>query len=244
MSEEFDRLVAEGLSTPFEGWDFGVFEGRYQEGDEPWSYAAIVRERMASAGAMLDMGTGGGEFLASLGALPEWTVATEGYAPNVPVARARLAPLGVEVVEVGEDDVLKFPDSVFDLVINRHESFDPGEVGRVLKPGGVFVTQQVGGWDVEEVNAALGGPEHAYRGWDLAEAVTEVSGAGLEVEWSEEARVPGRFLDVGALVLFLRITEWQVPGFSVEGYRERLRGVRMPLEVHAHRFALVARRPA
>jgi len=31
-------------------------------------------------------------------------------------------------------------------VINRHESFSASEVFRVLKPGGIFVTQQVGGY--------------------------------------------------------------------------------------------------
>ncbi|GAA3100923.1 class I SAM-dependent methyltransferase [Streptosporangium carneum] len=244
---EYDDLIAEALTTPFEGWDFGVFEGRFVEEDPPWSYERLVRERLPRAEALLDLGTGGGEFLASLAPLPPRTAATEGYEPNVPVARRRLEPLGVEVAEIGEDDVLPFPDGSFDLVVNRHESYDPREIWRVLAPGGVFVTQQVGGRDVEELNQALGAPWHDYRDWDLASASPRIADAGLDVVWSAEAHVPAEFRDIGALVLFLRITPWQAPGFDVERYADRLRALHenmrrgRPLRARSHRFALVAR---
>ena len=32
-------------------------------------------------------------------------------------------------------------DGEFDLVMNRHESYDLAEVARVLSPGGLFLTQ-------------------------------------------------------------------------------------------------------
>ncbi|MFI6484132.1 class I SAM-dependent methyltransferase [Nonomuraea sp. NPDC050663] len=243
---DYDRLISEALATPFEGWDFGVFKDRYEEQTDrlPWNYEQLVRDSMADVSSMLDMGTGGGEFLAALAPLPVRTAATEGYAPNVPVARDRLEPLGVEVVEVDEDDALGFADGSFELVINRHESFDPREVHRVLKPGGVFVTQQVGGRDLEEVNLALGGPRHEVYEWDLGSAARGLVEAGFEVTWKEERASEAVFRDVGALVLFLRIADWQVPGFSVERYDERLRRVHeeMPLRATAWRFALTARK--
>ena len=58
---------------------------------------------MRDAATMLDMGTGGGEFLFSLHPLPKTVYATEGYKPNVPIARQRLEPLGVKVVYFEED---------------------------------------------------------------------------------------------------------------------------------------------
>ncbi|TMR08590.1 hypothetical protein ETD86_47130 [Nonomuraea turkmeniaca] len=72
--------------------------------------------------------------------LPPRTVVTEGYAANVPVARRRLEPLGVEVTETTGP----FPAGSFGLIINRHEAYDPREIGRLLADGGTFVTQQVG----------------------------------------------------------------------------------------------------
>ncbi|GII94067.1 class I SAM-dependent methyltransferase [Sinosporangium siamense] len=245
----YDDLVGEALTVPFEGWDFGVFRGRMIEesGALPWSYEEMVKERLPYAGSLLDLGTGGGELLASFAPLPEGTVATEGWAPNVPVARKRLEPMGVRVVEVGDDDRLPLPDRSFELVVSRHESYDLDELRRVLKPGGTFVTQQVGGADLAEINTALGAEPHEYAGWDLASAAAQLTEAGFEVSWRGEAKVATVFHDVGALVLFLRITPWHVPGFDVERYGDRLRALHeemragRPLTAHAHRFALIAR---
>lgn len=43
------------------------------------------------------------------------------------------------------EDVLPYEDESMDIIINRHESYDIYEVYRVLKKGGIFITQQVGG---------------------------------------------------------------------------------------------------
>jgi hypothetical protein len=81
------------------------------------------------------------------------TVATEAWPPNVPIAAARLRPLGIPLVQdecapdnIGQDNTergrLPFRDGAFALVANRHEAFLAAEVNRVLSPGGVFITQQ------------------------------------------------------------------------------------------------------
>ncbi|MEU5869401.1 methyltransferase domain-containing protein [Nonomuraea sp. NPDC047529] len=244
----YDELVAEASSAAIEGWDFASLRGRVVEEPLPWSYERLLRERLPGAGSLLDLGTGGGEFLSGLGPLPPRTAATEGHPPNLPVARRRLEPLGVEVAAVREDDVLPFPGRAFDVVANRHESYDPREVRRVLAEDGVFVTQQVGGRDLEDLNRALDAPPLAYRGWGLARAAAGLAEAGLTVTWSAQARVRTVFHDVGALVLFLRMVPWQVPGFDAVRYGHRLRALheRMadgrPLTAYAHRFALLARR--
>ncbi|WP_097230806.1 class I SAM-dependent methyltransferase [Streptomyces zhaozhouensis] len=245
----YAELVAEGLTAPFEGWDFGPWQGRLPEPESrlPWSYRELVGERLSAARSLLDLGTGGGEFLSSLAPLPARTAATEEYPPNVPVARRRLAPLGVEVAVPEGDDALPFADSSFDLVLSRHNSYDPDELRRVMTDDGVLVTQQVGGRDLEEVNAALGSPPHTYRDFCLDSAVEELTEAGWSVEWRAETRVAEALADIGALVLFLRITPWHVPDFDVERYDTALRALHRemragrPLEVGCHRFALVAR---
>jgi protein-L-isoaspartate O-methyltransferase len=86
---------------------------------------------MKKAESMLDMGTGGGERLASLQPLPKVTYATEAYAPNVPIARKRLEPLGVKVVQIMSDDNLPFANKTFDLIINHHEAYSVKEVYRI-----------------------------------------------------------------------------------------------------------------
>ncbi|MEV4172837.1 methyltransferase domain-containing protein [Nonomuraea sp. NPDC049709] len=242
---DFEELMNEARTASFEGWDFSPFRDRVtDDGALPWDYEQLARDHLSRAGSLLDHGTGGGELLASFAPLlPPRTAATEGHPPNLPVARARLEPLGVEVAA----DTRSFPDASFDLVINRHEAYDAHELRRLLAPGGTFLTQQVAGRDLEELNAALGGPPHEDAAWGLATAVAALEAAGLEVIWRQEAGFTTTFHDIGALVLFLRVVPWQVPGFDPHAYEERLRALHAdmqrgrPLRATAHRFALLAR---
>jgi SAM-dependent methyltransferase len=236
---------------PFAGWDFVHLDGRRMDAPVPWSYAQIVGEALPDSRALLDMGTGGGEFLSGLRPLPPRTCATEGYAPNVPIARARLEPLGITVADVGESGQLPFEDGAFDLVINRHESYDPGEVRRVLQPGGRFNTQQVGGDDEREINALLEAPNptHEYGFWTLDYARPSLAATGFRITRAEEARIPARFTDVGALVYSLKITPWQIPDFTVERYFAPLQVLHRhcqqngPITFHTHRFIIAAEKP-
>ena len=102
----YEELEAEALAAPFSGWDFSWLGRRSSTEPLPWSYRREVARYAGSAGsaaAMLDMGTGGGEVLSRLWPLlaprPTRTVATEAWPPNVPVAAARLRPLGIPVVQ-------------------------------------------------------------------------------------------------------------------------------------------------
>ncbi len=152
----FDQLIQEALSQELVGWDFSWLHARTRESLLPWDYRKIVLDRMQSAGSLLDLGTGGGEFLSTLAPLPPHTWATEGYPPNVPTARNRLAPLGVQVVDVSElGKLLPFDNASFDLVINRQSSFNAWEVYRVLRTKGCFITQQVGWQNCMELNRFL-----------------------------------------------------------------------------------------
>jgi hypothetical protein len=103
-SELFDLLVADA-NHPFAGWDFSHISatGRMAEAPLSWSYASKLLIPLRRAQSLLDMGTGGGEFLSSLQPLPPLTCTTEGYTPNISLARQRLEPLGIKVYEVGED---------------------------------------------------------------------------------------------------------------------------------------------
>ena len=87
--ERFHKLVAEAWDADFSGWDFRWLEGRLVEEPLPWDYARIIRERFPGCRTLLDMGTGGGEFLASLAPLPPETHATETYPPNQAIAESQ-----------------------------------------------------------------------------------------------------------------------------------------------------------
>lgn len=249
--ETFDHLIAEALTQELHGWDFSWLNGRWHEAPPPWHYRALVAAALPHSQSLLDMGTGGGEFLASLAPLPPQTWATEGYPPNLPIARRCLEPLGVTVIPVSEDNHLAAPDAFFDLVINRHESFDPQEVARVLQGNGRFLTQQVGGADNRTLNHWLGDPHPpAYEGFQAAVTAASLRQAGLQIEQMEEAFPETAFFDIGAVVFYLQAIPWQVPDFSVSRYEAGLWRIHQEIEANgrfisqSHRFFIAARKAA
>lgn len=250
MDESFDSLLAQARAQPFQGWDFSHLVDRWWEEPPPWEYRQIIAREMAGVDTMLDMGTGGGELLAEMSDLPPSTWATEAYPPNIEVARATLEPLGVRVVPFEEDHRLPLPDRAFDLIINRHESYAPRELRRLLVPGGRFVTQQVGGRDNWDLNEALGAPvSPEFADWSLEQATTDLQRAGFMIIDQREAFTRTLFYDVGAIVFYLQAVPWQIPDFTVERYRDRLHDVHEQIRrtgklmTHSHRFLIVCDSP-
>src|SRR5207237_8975125 len=88
---------------------------------------------------------------------PPTVTVTEEYAPNLALVRERFEPLGVCVADVrlADVDAMPFDSGEFDLVLNRQSAFNAAEVGRVLAPGGVFLTQQVHGRSLDDLQAAV-----------------------------------------------------------------------------------------
>jgi SAM-dependent methyltransferase len=245
--ERYQRLIAEALEADFSGWDFSWLDRRLIEEDPPWDYPKLVQEAMADVESLLDLGTGGGELLASLVPLPANTHATESYPPNQSIARERLSPLGVRLHETIEDDPLPFPDDQFDLVISRHESYDPQEVFRVLKQGGQFITQQVGGLNNLELNQVLEDEiDYPYINCCLENDLTGLYEAGFLVKRAEKAALPSIFKDLSAVVYYLKAISWQVVGFSPESHAQGLIRLHNIIErqgeftATAHRSLIVA----
>ena len=231
------------------GWDFSHIDGRYsEEEDLPWSYREEILRHLRGEHHLLDIDTGGGEFLLGLGHPLANIAATENYPPNIDLCRQKLPPLGVDF-RPGSADALPFAEDSFDMVINRHGDFCPAEIHRVLKPSGIFITQQVGGEnDRELVQLLLPGAQPPYPENHLTAAVEKFRRAGFAILRAEEAFRPIRFYDVGALVWFARIIEWEFPGFSVETCLNRLYAAQDMLQAQGyiegkiHRFLLVARK--
>ena len=243
----FQELITQAQSAVFSGWNFDWLADRMIQEDPPWNYPELVRSYLVQAHSLLDMGTGGGEFLASLAPLPTDTHATEAYPPNQPIAERRLSPLGVQVHSITDLQGLPFDAARFDLVINRHEGYNPTEVYRVLKAGGVFITQQVGGLDNLELNQVLEETRSfPFFSWNLVDALTGLIEAGFSIINATQAALKTQFKDIGAIVYYLKAIPWQIEGFSLETHTDKLMRLHDTIEHQggfistAHRFLIIA----
>ena len=245
----FDELVAEGAAEPVAGWDFSWFDGRATEERPPWGYSGLLAERMRRARAALDIQTGGGEVLGQVPDPPPVLVATESWRPNIEVARRNLRRVRGRVVEAGDEADLPFLTGSFDLVVSRHPTDVVWEeIARVLQTGGTYLSQQIGAGSNRELTDFMMGPQEVSQSRSAQRAVADAEAAGLEMIDLREQALRVEFFDVGAVVYFLRKVLWTVPGFTVDGYRERLARLHEDIQAHgsfvshAQRFLIEARK--
>ncbi len=251
-SEELFEFHIEEAEAHFSGWDFSYIAGREAEAPLGWSYISEVLFRVRKSSALLDMDTGGGEILSRFHPFPPVAYAIEAYLPNIPIARQRLAPLGVEVLALEEQEPqsLPFDDGTFDLVLNRHGYYWAPELYRIMQPGGVFITQQVGNRNDVSIRKLLNAPgAKVIEEWDdLAKAVEDLEKEGFRVLKKLEEIYPQRFYDIGAIVYQLKAVPWQIPDFTIEGYFDRLKAVHNQIQrdgyvdVLEHRFFVIGRK--
>ena len=138
------------------GWDFSRVECSVE--GAAWDFYSEAAERSAAGSVLLDIGTGGGEQVLSTADRFAFIVGIDSSGPMVETANAnrqRVARENVRFLQM-EAERLEFPTAFFDTVTSRHCPFNAHEVARVLRPGGIFLTQQVGETDKANLKTAFG----------------------------------------------------------------------------------------
>ena len=246
-----EEWLKEEKMAHIHGWDFSHIYGRYSEEENlPWDFRTVINKYLKNNMKLLDMETGGGEFLLSLNHPKHNTSAIEGYQPNVELCKKVLLPLGIDFKEADGDEKLPFENEYFDIITNRHGAYNVTELKRVLKEDGIFITQQVGAENDRELVEML---LPKYKDLPYAEHYLnikqqEISEQGFEILESGETFQPIKFFDTGALVWFAKIIEWEFPNFSVESHLENLYKVQEIIEANGavegriHRFYIVGKK--
>ena len=241
VQRDFESLIAEAEAQPFVGWDFSWLrdQGRMVTEPLPWDYDKLVLKHARQSPDMLDIDTGGGEWLSRLQHRPLLTIATESYPKNVTVAARRLKPLNVSVLHLApasdnntqRDDEkqgrLPFREGAFHVVSNRHSSYTPSEVARILAPSGWFITEQLGPPRDSEFFSLLQlqAPESKFETWTLGLAQRQIERGGLRVVGSGIGEELVSFRDVGAFAWYLKAIPWTVPGFSIRSFHDELKAL-------------------
>lgn len=221
---ELKKLWHEDEKIEIIGWDFSHIKDRKKSEALPWDYKAIIDDYLSDDMTLLDLGTGGGEFLLTLDHPYEKTAVTEAYGPNYEICKSRLQPLGIMVKYGDYTCPLPFENRSMDMIIDRHESFNLKEVHRVLKAGGLFITQQVGKRNNIEISRfVLDAPHLEFETEnEFDNVLQQAKTLGFDAIKSLQAQPVSKYYDVGAFVYLAKIIEWEFPDFSVEKCFDRL----------------------
>ncbi len=239
----YNRVGAEN------GWDFSrvkcVSEG------VKWDFYNEVAKRCGKSDLLLDIGTGGGEQLLSLSDAASLLVGIDNADGMVRTAQANAAAAGKANVRMlrMDADRIEFPDGFFDVVSCRHAPFCAAEAARVLKPGGVFLTQQVSEGDKSNLGEAFGRRQTAAKDGTLRDRyVNELTEAGFREIYTLEYDAAEYYETAEDLVFLLKHTPI-VPNFgradgdfaALHGFIAKYRTSR-GIRTNAKRFMITARK--
>lgn len=237
-------------SKSITGWDFSYLDGRWDEESLPWDYKKIILEYLKPDHQLLDIGTGGGEFLLSLNHPYCNTTITEGYLPNYQLCVNKLRPLGIRILNyVGDEKLNDINDNQFDIVINRHESYNEEELYRILKPNGIFITQQVGAYNNRDL-ATFFDENHidSFPELTLDKALNRLKSNNFNIIYKDEYFPLLKFYDLGAIAYFAKIIQWEFINFNVKDNIDKFLLLQEQLKQKGfisskeHRFIIVAKK--
>ena len=244
--QSFKRYKEYENNAKMIGWDFSYLTDMIEEETLPFDYITIVKRYLKPGMNLLDMETGGGEILLKLNHPYHLTTVTEGYPPNYDLCLERLEPLGIAVHNVLGEEVLPFEDNTFDIIINRHGSYNYNEINRVLKKNGLFITQQVGSKNNLPLSSLLG-LKRESKDFSLATELSHFIKSGLVILESDEYYQTVKYRQIEAVIFMAKIIDWEFPNFSVETCFNMLQEVESQIIYQGfvksieHRFYIVAK---
>lgn len=250
MTRDELRQIAASVA-PRRGWDFSRM--RDDRDPMPWDYCEVVQRYLRPTDHVLDVGTGGGEKFLELAVNFGSGIGVDPDPAMIETARENTPPALVEKVTfiAGAAASLPVPNASCNVVLNRHAVVDVAEIARVLRPGGYFITQQVGAQNTFNICSLFGcGPGGRYREPvqeipDLAAAFQE---RGCAILSYGTYNMPYYFVDAESLLFWMQAipmledfdieTHWQQVDYLITEYATP-RGI----ESNEHRELLIVRIP-
>lgn len=201
------------------GWDFSKISKRTKTVGKKWVFLEIIKRFVNEETILLDVGTGGGEKLLRIAKFVKKAYGIDNSKHMITTANRNLAKLKMSNVEFKLADAKKLPfkKECFNIVMCRHAPFYAEEVFRVLKPGGVFFTQQVGEKDKQNIKKIFG------RGQSFGEkprsfmnkCIQELKNVGFKILRKNTYDATEYYADMADLIFLLRNTPI-IPDFDIK----------------------------
>jgi SAM-dependent methyltransferase len=232
---------------PLSGWDFSRLN--VERAPVPWDYESVVLSTLTSEHDVLDVGTGGGEKLARMAVSFRSAVGID-FDPAMIETANQNVPENLSArlsFRVGKAETTGQDSSSVDGVINRHSVVDVGEIDRVLKAGGFFISQQVGDRNLVGVLAPFGGQK--FESDQHPETIRgRLVDHGIEIVRFEEYDVEYRFLDLESVLFQVKaIVGYLGVEITLDGLEQMVNSLDDGSGEYAsneHRWLIVARKSA
>ncbi len=234
------------------GWDFSNMHDARDP--VPWDYEKVARRYLRPTARVLDTGTGGGEVFLRLAPTYDRGVAIDIDRHMIDDALENLAATEHRNVAfaIMAAQALAFPANSFDIVLNRHASFDVNETVRVLRPGGLFITQQVGNRNTLHICNVFGvGPGGTYEydpEFTVRRTAQQFAERGCHIIAQGEYDVDYRFLDLESFLFWLKAIPMP-EDFTLERHWRSVQEIieadwtKRGLLSNEHRELLIVRKP-
>ncbi|RCW76845.1 class I SAM-dependent methyltransferase [Saliterribacillus persicus] len=197
------------------GWDFSKIQSS-SEGVS-WDFYEEVIKKCKKTDVLLDIGTGGGEKIIKIAPQLSFLIGIDLSKSMLETAlsnQEKSSASNIRFFQMSSDD-LKFPTGFFDVASSCHAPFSSSEVSRVLKSGGLFLTQQVSEADKSNLKEAFGRGQ-AFNETDGSlkkQYIKELSEAGFSDIHSFEYNASEYFKGPKDLIFLLKHTPI-IPNFG------------------------------
>lgn len=199
------------VTADWQGWD--LLQLKTRRAPVPWVLGDVAREVLTGKETVLDMGCSNGRLLASVADRFMRGIGVDVSKSRIDRARLSL-PMKLRMrvhFTRSSSHAVPAPNGTFQLVLNRHAPLFPEEIDRVLSPGGVFITQQIGKKNALAILAAF----REARDGDLEDQLGPgevqllrtfgvLSERGYEVLQDDQYDVPFVFGDAASLLFWLQ----------------------------------------
>lgn len=194
-----------------DGWDFSTV--RAECAPPLWNYVDVVCQYLKRTDRVLDIGTGGGEIFLSLSSYFGNGVGIDHNPAMIDRARINQSAELIDNITLTtmEGGALQFDAETFDVVLLRQAKAYVSEIVRVLRPGGYFITQQIGMRNsLNILNAFDWTPASFGEDWwqPAAELAEQFRAHDCHIVAEAEYDVPYWFHDIESFLFWLMAVPW------------------------------------
>jgi|SRR3989338_599677 len=137
------------------GWDFSKLDKQVAVRNQKWDFAAVVKKYITKESILLDLGTGSGEKVIPFAKNCKRVYGIDNSKSMIAKAKQNVKLKNAKF-KIGDNNNIPYQNKTFDIITSRHAPINFKEAYRVMKEGGLLITQQVGERDKQNIKEVFG----------------------------------------------------------------------------------------